>query len=136
MDWLKNKRVIWIALAVVFLVFFSTKIVFAYSFNSQFAGRIVYTKAIEIQALEMAGFQCVVPGSTIQIISIGSPARTPTSYYIPPYVRSKTGNSTRASQLIIGKYGGKMAIACTSKTVPPVVKTVNLDIITLFGNSK
>ena len=124
---------------IIFLLPFTTKTVWALSnflSQPQFGGRIINTTAIEIQELEMAGFQCVVPGSTISIAPLGSPVGTPTSYFIPFGTFSKTGYSPRVSQLIIGKYGWKTTIPCTSATVPPIVTTVWLDTINLFGNSR
>lgn len=122
---------------VIFLLFFSTNIVFAISsFLPQFGGRIIHTKSIEIEGLEAAGFECIVPGSTISIVPIGSPSGTPTSYFIPFGIYSKTGYSLRAGQLIIGKYNWKVEIECVLSYPPYITIPVSLDTITLFGNSR
>jgi hypothetical protein len=121
---------------MVFLVFFSnTEIAFA-SFAKPFGGRILYTKAIEIQMLESTGYVCFVLGETITIKPIGSPMGTPMSYFIPFSVRSKTGNSLRMGQLILGKYGIKTLITCELTYPPWTPATVSLDTITLFGTSR
>ena len=116
------------------MLFVGTKIAFA--FMPQFGGRIIHTKAIEIQTLEMAGFLCYAPGSTISIVPIGSPLGTPTSYLIPFGVTSKTRISPRAGQLIIGKRSGKMVINCTLAYFPFTTIPVSLDTVFLFGNSR
>src|SRR3989344_8444416 len=51
-----------------------------------FGGRIINMKATEIASLEAADYTCAVFGSSISIVPIGSPAGTPTSYFIPSYV--------------------------------------------------
>ena len=126
---------LWIAFAVVFLVFLNTKTVFAYSsFGKVFAGKIIHTKDIEIQTLEFAGYICPVFGSSISIIPMGSPLGTPTSYFIPFGTYSKTGYSVRTGQLIMGKYSWKTPIACVHPAGS--VQTVWLDTISLFGTSR
>ena len=84
----------------------------------------------------MMGFQCAVPGTTFSIYPIGSRAGTPTSYLVPSGIYSKTRNAIRISQLIMGKYSFKTPIVCTSATIPPVIVTVPLDTVTMFGNSR
>lgn len=131
------KKGIFYILLIVFLVFVSTRIVSAsFSLGRVFGGRIVNTKALEIQALESSGYQCYMPGTSISILPIGSPAGTPTSYFIPSFVISKTRTTTRTGQLIMGRYLGKTIIPCIFPSSPPMVISVSLDIITLFGTSK
>jgi hypothetical protein len=133
------KRGIIFSLLIVFLLLATTKIAFAsfgLSLFPQFGGRIIYPKAIEIQALEAAGFQCIVLGSTFSIMPIGSPIGTPVSYFIPAGIFSKTRNSVRAGQLIMGKYSFKTMIECILPAEPPVIVTVPLDTVTIFGNSR
>ncbi len=134
------KRSIIFSLLVIFLLFASTKTVFAFPSTRfllpSFGGRVVFSPAIEIASYQMAGFTCAVLGSTFSIYPIG-PANTPTSYFVPSGVFSKTGNSIHTGQFIIGKYSFmKTPIVCTSATVPPVIVTVPLDTVTLFGNSR
>ncbi len=106
-------------------------------FMQQFAGKIVAPKALEIQELEDFGYVCSVYGSTIEIKPIGSPAGTPHSYFIPSFIRPKTGNISRIGQLIMGKYFGKTTISCI-QTMDGVtdIQTVPLDTIILYGTSK
>lgn len=101
-----------------------------------FGGRVVNTKAIEIQMLEESGFQCMVPGTSITILPLGSPTGTPISYLIPIGVTSRTRNSIDTGQLILGKYFGQVAITCVYPSLPPVITSVGLSTITLFGTSK
>lgn len=122
-------------LVVIFLVLFSTKIVFGFGLAGNFAGRIIYTKAIKIKALESAGFVCVVPGSSIQIKPIGLGVGTPTTYLIPFAVKSRTKYPLKPFQKIMGKYAGKAIITCTN-TGTGATTTVTLTPIILFGTSK
>jgi len=106
----------------------------AFGFGSSFAGKIIYTKAKEIQALEWTGYSCPVVGSTIEV----SPIKfsMPHSYFIPASLKSKTGNNLKIGQSIMGKYGGKYMISCILKYEPYTMKTVSLPTITLFGTSR
>jgi len=99
-----------------------------------FGGKIINDKAIEIQALESANFQCVVPGSSITIYPIGS---SPVSYIIPYGVVSKTGTTPSSGQWILGLYSlTKTSVTCIFQGVPPVTTTISLDTISLYGTSK
>ena len=133
-----TRRSIIFSLLVIFLLL-ASKTVYAslgFSFGSrQFGGRVAYTEATEITIQKAIGSQCDVLGSTISILPIGSPALTPRSYYIPFSTLSKTKNSLRMGQLIMGKYSPyKTPIVCTSPT--GAVTTIQLDTVTLFGNSR
>jgi hypothetical protein len=131
-----KKGIIFILL-IIFLVFVSTKIVFAAaSYGKFFGGRITNIKATEILALESSGFICAVPGSTISILPIGSSILTPSDYFIPSYITSKTGTIPSINQYILGRYSTVATIPCTSTTTPPVTKTVSLYTIDLFGTSR
>ncbi len=129
----------------ILLSVFSVFLIFIFSFNTAsaffglggfFGGKIVNMKSIQIAALEMAGFQCMVLGRTITILPIGSPVGTPTEYFIPFSTISKTRYPINYSQLILGKYVGKSTITCILKTYPFTVTPVMLDIITIYGTSK
>jgi len=133
-------------LLIIFLVFFGANTIFAnifgltYSMQKQFGGRILNTKATEINNLESQGYTCNTPGTSILIRPIGSPAGTPNNFLIPSYVTSKTKTTPTSSQLIMGKYNGKTTITCRKPCPPPpgreCIATVTLDNITLFGTSK
>jgi len=130
-----KKGIIFILL-IVFLVFFSTGIVSAYSsFGNVFGGRIINTKAVEIAGLEAVGYICPMFGTSISIIPMGSPISTPSSYFIPSYVVSKTRTTPTIGQLILGKYSGRTMISCMFP-YPPSTIAVSLDTITLFGTSR
>ena len=119
------------------MVFAYTNTVFAYSsFGSIFGGRIINTKALEIESLEGTGYRCYVPGTSITISLIGSPLGTPTSYFIPSFVMSKNGSLPAVGKLIMGKYMGKTMISCIYPSNPPMFTSVSLDTITLFATSK
>ncbi|KKQ88029.1 MAG: hypothetical protein UT09_C0005G0011 [Parcubacteria group bacterium GW2011_GWF2_38_8] len=135
-----------LVLLIVFLAFAGAKIVKSDAVPATaarapsvsagfFGGRIINTKALEIEALEGVNFECIVVGSTISIIPIGSPAGTPASYFIPTFITSKTRTTPSVGQLILGKYSTKTPITCIFKGIPPVTVVVNLDTITLFGTS-
>ena len=138
-----RKSIIFILL-IAFLVFISVKMVFAYSFlGGVFGGRIIYTKALEIEEMEAAGYICPMFGTSISIIPIGSPPGTPTSYFIPSYITSKTRTIPAVGQLILGRYSGQTTITCTltfpSESDPSIattILTVSLDTINLFGTSR
>jgi hypothetical protein len=124
-------------LLIVFLVFISTKIVFAFSpFGGFFGGKIINMKAPEIASLEDAGYVCPMLGTSISIIPIGSPLNTPNYYFIPSYVIPKTRTTPTINQLILGKYGEETVITCTLPSNPPEVKTVMLKTIDFFGTSR
>lgn len=142
------KKGIFFILLIVFLVFVNTNIVRSDAvpatatstlsgsgWGGFFGGRIINTKALEIETLEASGFICFVPGSTISIIPIGSPPGTPINYFIPSFVTSKTGYGASTGALILGKYGGIMTISCTLPAEPPITTVVSLNIINLFGAS-
>lgn len=123
-------------LLIVFLVFVSVNAVFAVSsFGRFFGGRIKYEISLQIDVLESTGYVCVMPGTSLTIIPIGSPLLTPIEYFIPSFVISKTGTIPTRDQLILGRYSGKTMITCT-RPKPPDVKTVSLDTINLFGTSR
>ena len=130
------KKGIFLGFLIVFSLLVAAKTVSAIvNFLPQFGGRVINTTALEIQALEWAGFQCAVPGSTISIAPLGSPLGTPISYLIPFGIYSKTGYSPMIGQLIIGKYNWwKTTITCTHPA--GAVQTVWLDTVGVFGNSR
>ncbi|MFA6325435.1 MAG: hypothetical protein WCX46_04385, partial [Candidatus Paceibacterota bacterium] len=115
------------------LIFANADTVFA----GFFGGRIINgTKAMEIDILEMSGFQCMVFGTSIEIRPIGSPAITPTSYLIPWGTISDTKTTPATGQLIMGIYSGKTTVTCILKGIPPVTRIVILDTVKLFGTSQ
>ena len=129
-----KKGAIFISVAI-FLFFFSTSIVLAsYTpIGGFFGGKIISNKAMEVEFKEWAGFECIVLGSSITIYPIGSPPGTPTSYFIPWGVTSAF--PTMPGQFILGIYSGKSTITCILKSNPPIIETILLDTITLYGNS-
>jgi len=116
----------------IFVVLASIQIVYAYSTAGQlFAGKIVNTKATEIQRLEDENYSCNVPGSSITIQSY----KGPTSYLIPSGTSAKTG-TVADGHLIMGKYTSSSAtVTCIYRGYPPREQTVTLNKITLFGAS-
>ena len=79
------------------------------------------------------GFGCIMTGTSISIIPIGSPSGTPVSYFIPALVTPRTGGATETGDLILGNYGGQTIIKCIHFLGAEV--TVPLNTITLFGTS-
>ena len=117
---------------VAFVVLVSIQVVCAYSDASQlFAGKIMNTKATEIERLENENYSCNVPGSSITIQSY----KGPTSYLIPSGTSAKTG-TVMDGHLIMGKYSsGSATVTCIYRGYPPRSQTVTLNKITLFGAS-
>jgi len=100
--------------------------------SNPFGGKIIHTKATEIQTLESTGFVCNVPGETITISPVG---KYPTSYLIPYGTTSKTKKPLGKNRWILGVYKGvKTAIICTNEETG-VTTQVNLNPITLYGTS-
>ena len=98
-------------------------------------GRIVSVPAFEIYSLQSGGFICPVMGKTISIHPMGSPAGTPTSYYIPFSVPSQTRTSIRGmGQLILARYTVPTFITCTHPT--GATTQVSLQTIDLYGTSR
>lgn len=120
------------AVLILLFIFVTIKISYAFSLNQSFGGRIIMTKALEIQTLESSGFTCTVPGTTIQV----KPIKGPSSYIIPYGVKSKTNTTPSVGQQVIGKYAGKTSVICILEGDPPITITVTLDTINLFGTSK
>ncbi len=131
-----KKGIIFILL-IVFLLFAGARTVSAnFSFGRLFGGRITAPKAVEIEALESAGYVCPMYGTSISIMPIGSPAGTPISYFIPSFVTSKTGTTPASHQLIMGRYSGQTTIICILESYPPLEQEVSLETINLFGTSR
>ncbi len=119
----------------ILLVVIAFDTVSAASATRPFGGRIVNTKATEIQSMQSSNYRCIVPGTTITINPIGSTA--PTTYLIPATVKSKTGYSARAGQQIKGLYSqSKTTITCIFQGTPPSTATVQLTPITMYGTSR
>jgi hypothetical protein len=127
-----NNKIKVLIVVLVFLISFEVTFA-AFSFGNVFGGRILRTEATEITTLEDTGYICVVPGSTIEIISI----KGPTAYLIPTGITPKTNTTPKEGQAILGKYQGQATIVCTRKDGETTSdKNVFLDIITLFGTSR
>ncbi|MFZ2205667.1 MAG: hypothetical protein WAV23_03695 [Minisyncoccia bacterium] len=116
---------------VLFFVLITINVAYAFSLGQPFGGKIIKTKATQIQTLE-ATHTCVVPGDTIDIKSI----KGPISYFISYSTLPKTNSRISSNQQILGMYTGKTPIICTLKITPFTPQTVILDTITLFGTSK
>jgi hypothetical protein len=102
--------------------------------TKSFGGKILNTKATEIQSLESSNYKCAVPGTTITIKAVTKWA--PTTYLIPSGVTSKNKTTPRAGQQIKGLYSqSKTSITCTFRGTPPSSTTVQLTPITMFGTS-
>lgn len=107
----------------------------AVSARKGFSGKILNTKATEIQSMEDANYKCIVLGKTITIKPTKS--SDPTSYFIPAIVKSKTNNSIRSGVNILGLYSqSKTTITCIFQGTPPSSTTVQLTPITMYGTSK
>jgi hypothetical protein len=107
----------------------------AASASKTFGGKIINTKATEIQSMENSNYKCAVPGTTITIKS--NLNSSPTTYLIPSSVKSKTRSYPKAGQQILGLYSqSKTTITCKYQGYPPSQSTVQLTPITMYGTSK
>lgn len=120
---------IYIKILVVVLVFFVSFQVTLAAFGNIFGGRITNLKALQIEKLEEAGYDCEVPGSTIEIRSI----KGPTAYFTPQNIVPKTKTIPAMGAAIIGKYNGKTDIICRKGDS---IQIVILDTIIFFGTSR
>ncbi len=73
-----------------------------------FAGKITGLKAKKIESYENAGFDCRVPGQSIEIKAI----KGGSSYIIRTGINNKSGNAVRPGQSIVGKNNGSTTISC------------------------
>jgi hypothetical protein len=127
----KNFKIFFVFLVILFLF----EAVHVYSSIGQgFGGKIIKTKATEIENLENQNYECMVLGSTIEIEPVLG--KYPHSYMIPSAIKSKTEYPLSAGQSIIGTYSGKTTIICIYRGWPIRIATVILDTITLFGTSQ
>lgn len=108
-----------------------------------FGGKIVGTKAKEVEGYENADYICEVPGSTIEIRPIKS---STTSYFIPFGTRSLTKYEINPNQSILGRSYGSQTITCKkckqkdgeptkSDEVKCLTVSIDLPKIEKFGNS-
>jgi len=131
------KKGITLSILVIFLLFLCVKTAHA-SLGSVFGGRIIFKPAVEIATLEATNYNCqagLAGGTSISIMPLGSPAGTPVSYYIPPFVSPVTETIPVVGQLILGLHSGVFGITCVYRGYPPVIVVVPLSIITYFGTS-
>lgn len=101
-----------------------------------FGGKIVNTKAVEIEKAEFNGFTCDLEGgSSLSIV----PIKGPTSFFIPFSTTSKTKRNPRQNGLIMGRYNSTKTISCKKACPPPEGKECSLPIlldkISLYGTS-
>ncbi len=109
---------------------------FAYTADAlgkSFGGKIIRDKSTKVEALEKAGYVCVVPGKTMTIKWKNG---TTKEFSIPAGIRNVPGYSIKANQQVLGLYTqARTPITCTLYSIPPVVEIVNLDTITYYGTS-
>jgi len=129
------KKIILGLFLIVFLLFTWVGVAHAnIDFNLAFGGQILNTEAVQVTTYEAAGYDCLVPGSTVEIYSVFGP----TSYFIPSYVAPVTGYALSSGQQILGVYSGQETIVCTrdeEKSTTSQV-TIILPIIYYFGTSE
>ena len=125
---MKDKKFLKGTLIVIVAFFVLCNVAFA-SFGSVFGGRIIENKATEIRTLEESGYNCTVPGETIQIRSI----KGPVAYLIRYGTRAKTNTTPSINQTIIGKYSNQESITCTKTNPDGSTSTTNvlIDVITI-----
>jgi hypothetical protein len=77
--------------------------------STYFGGKITKLKASELENYESEGYECEVPGTTIEIRPIkGNTA----SYIIPKGLRPRTKYNVNSGQSILGKSSGSTNINC------------------------
>jgi len=110
----------------------------SFGFGRFFGGRISTTEAPEITDAEIAGYDCEVPGSTMQVSLNGG---TQTSYLIPYETNSKTNTVPMMGQYILGISEFEETITCTKNVqedgdhIPSQISIV-LPSVSLFGTSR
>lgn len=114
---------------IVFLIFISFSTETYAFFGSNFGGKIIQTKAREIQSYESVGYTCQVNGSTIEINSV----KGPTSYFIPYTSRVPSDTTPGFNKKILGVYKGEASISCTNAdgdtqlvTLPKITRIFNM----------
>ena len=98
-----------------------------------FGGKVLNAKAIEIEALEAASFECLVPGTSIEVSVVN---KAPTSYLIPVGVISKTKNPTRVGQWILGTYNPTPTMITCTEVATGATEIVELTPMIMYGTSK
>lgn len=123
---------------LIFFVFFTYASFAHASFLGAFGifgGRIASDRALEVGELEDFGYICDVPGYSVEIMPIGSPLGTPTSYLIPYTARSMTGTVPSYGKLIMGRYTSKTEVVCQHPESEDV-QTVSLYTVDLYGTTR
>lgn len=106
----------------------------AFAVGKPFGGKIINMEAPEVEALEDAGFSCMVPGDDLVIQPKG---QSPISYVIPTGTMSKTQSSARQNVWILGLYTpSSTTVTCIYDSYPPIEVTLQLNTITMYGVSK
>jgi len=77
--------------------------------STYFGGKVTRLKASLVEDHESAGYECEVPGSTIEIRPIKG---NTTSYFIPDGLRPRTKYSVNAGQSILGISKNYTTINC------------------------
>lgn len=110
---------------------------------SIFAGKITALKASQVENYEGAGYECIVPGRTIEI----RPIKGQSSYFIPEGTYSRTNHELNPGQSILGKEQSTQNINCKrcdrdeggflqQDESRCTEVNFNIPIITLFGTSR
>jgi len=93
------------------------------AFFQSFGGRIIQTKATEIQTLEATNYECTNPQGSIKIKPVG---KSPVSYVTQFYNNTRT--TPRSGQQVLGLYQRSGAfVACVFKGLPPNGVVLNLN---------
>ena len=132
-------KILKISLVFVFVLIVSTQISYAnkdgkggviFNFNKVFAGKIIANEASRITQLQSTGYECTVPGTTVEIKP--QSFSMPKSYFL---AKNKEGKLP-VGKNIMGSYLGKTEITCILKAEPPLVEVVTLDTIKKYGVPK
>ncbi len=100
-----------------------------------FGGKIISDKALEVGELEDFGYICDVPGYSIEVLPVGSPAGAPTSYFIPYTAKSLTRTTPYSGKFIMGRYAGLTEIVCQHPESEDI-QTVSLNTVDLYGTTR
>jgi len=106
--------------------------------STYFGGKITRLKASEVENYESAGYDCEVPGDTIEIRPIKG---NTTSYLIPNGLQPRTKYNPNAGQSIIGRSKGSTTINCKkcegeSDDAKCLNASFSITNINLFGTSR
>ena len=92
------------------------------------------TQALKIQEKEDSNYKCTVTGTSFSVKSVVKGSGT--NFLVPAGVTSKANGQGSSGKWTLGLYSTTVTpITCIYQGYPPTTAIVNLNSITLYGNS-